>query len=157
MAKSKPFSGDYGIGTRAHYSSGAPHWAYDYLTPYGTTLLAVRDGIILDCNKTADPNSPERNYTNEPSNWILLGYKNALGSKRTVYYQHLSRVYVSKGQHVKAGEVIGKSGNSGNSSGPHLHLAAMKGWQTRYSRYVYMSNSIVRIFPPSLVWAKTSL
>jgi murein DD-endopeptidase MepM/ murein hydrolase activator NlpD len=157
MAKSPPFKGTFGIGTKKFYSSGAPHWAYDYLTPYGTPILAVRDGFILDCHDGEDPNSPERNYSGEPSNWILLGYKNVLGQKRTVYYQHLSSVAVKKGQTVKAGQVIGRSGNSGNSTGAHLHLAAMKGHQTRWSRYVYMTNGLVRIYPPSLVWAPTSL
>jgi murein DD-endopeptidase MepM/ murein hydrolase activator NlpD len=157
VAKSPPFHGSYGIGTKARYSSGAPHWAYDYLTPYGTPLLAVRDGIILDCHSGEDPNSPEHNYSGEPSNWILLGYRNLLNQKRTVYYQHLSSVKVTKGQTVHAGDVIGKSGNSGNSTGPHLHLAAMKGWQTRATRYVYMGSLALRIYPPSLVWAKTSL
>jgi murein DD-endopeptidase MepM/ murein hydrolase activator NlpD len=157
VAKSPPFAGTYGIGTKAKYSNGNPHWAYDYLTPFGTPLLAVRDGVILDCHTGEDPSSPERNYSGEPSNWVLLGYKNRLGQKRTVYYQHLASLRVIKGQQVKAGQVIGKSGNSGNSTGPHLHLAAMKGWQNRYSRYVYMTNVAVRIYPPSLVWAKTSL
>ena len=157
MAKSPPFRGSYGIGTKARYRNGAPHWAYDYLTPYGTPLLAVRDGIILDCVSTADPNSPERNYPGEPSNWILLGYRNRLNQKRTVYYQHLSSVKVTRGQTVHAGDVIGKSGNSGNSTGPHLHLAAMKGYQTRATRYIYMSSWSLRIYPPSLVWAPTSL
>lgn len=157
MAKSPPFAGSYGIGTKAKYSNGNPHWAYDYLTPYGTELLAVRDGIILDVATGADPSSPEHNYTNEPSNWILLGYRNLLNQKRTVYYQHLASVKVAKGQRVKAGQVIGRSGNSGNSTGPHLHLATMKGHQTRATRYVYMSSLALRIYPPSLVWAKTSL
>jgi murein DD-endopeptidase MepM/ murein hydrolase activator NlpD len=157
VAKSPPFHGTYGIGTKARYSSGAPHWAYDYLTPYGTPLLAVRDGIILDCHSGEDPNSPEHNYSGEPSNWILLGYRNLLNQRRTVYYQHLSSLRVTKGQTVHAGDVIGKSGNSGNSTGPHLHLAAMKGYQTRATRYVYMTSLTLRIYPPSLVWAPTSL
>lgn len=156
MAKSYPFRRTYGIGTKWRYSSGMLHAAYDYLTPYGTDVLAVRDGFIIDCANTADPNSPETNYPNEPSRWILLGYRNALGQKRTVYYQHLSWVRVKPGQKVKAGEHIGDTGNSGNSSGPHCHIHAMKGHRTRAERY-WNYKAAYRIYPPSLVWAKTSL
>lgn len=157
MTKSPPTTRAWPVGTKAYYSSGAPHWAYDIRCPMNTPLLAVRDGFILDCHGGEDPSSPEHNYSGEPSNWILLGYKNRLGQKRTVYYQHLARLKVVRGQKVVAGQVIGYSGSSGNSTGPHLHIAAMRGWQTRWSRYVYMTNRLVRIYPPSLVWAPTSL
>lgn len=41
-------------------------------------------------------------------------------------YLHLSELYYSKGERVKAGFIIGKSGSSGRSSGPHLHFAVKK-------------------------------
>lgn len=156
MAKHYPFRQVYAVGTKWRYSSGVLHAAYDYLTPMGTDVLAVRDGFIIDMRNTADPNSPESNYPGEPSRWILLGYKNALGQKRTVYYQHLSNVRVVKGQKVIAGQHIGDTGNSGNSTGPHCHIHAMKGWRTAAERY-WNAKAAYRIYPPSLVWAKTSL
>ena len=55
-----------------------------------------------------------------------------------------------------AGEHIGDTGNSGNSSGPHCHIHAMKGHRTRAERY-WNYKAAYRIYPPSLVWAKTSL
>lgn len=154
----KPFKGDYGVGTKKYYRNGARHFAYDYLCPLGTPLRAVRDGVILDC-QDGESDAPDRNYSGEPSNWILLGYKNAKGQKRTVYYQHLMKgsIKVKKGQTVKCGDWIAKSGNSGNSSGPHLHLAANKGWSTRSSRYNYMYDKDILIYPPSLCWAPDSL
>ena len=156
MAKSKPFPKDYPVGTKKYYRNGMGHFAYDYLTPMGTDVLAVRDGFIIDCHEGENPNSPGRNYSGEPSNWILLGYRNRLGQKRTVYYQHLSDHLVTKGQKVTAGQHIGNTGNSGNSTGPHCHIHAMKGWRTRYERY-WNYKTAYRIYPPSLVWAKTSL
>jgi murein DD-endopeptidase MepM/ murein hydrolase activator NlpD len=157
LIKSYPFSKVYPVGTKKFYSSGAGHYAYDYLTPMGVHVLAVRNGFIIDCND-GEPDNAKRRYSGMPSNWILLGYKNILGQKRTVYYQHLMEdsLLVKKGQKVKAGQWIAKTGNSGNSSWPHCHIHAMKGWQTRATRYANY-NSKIRIYPPSLVWKKSSL
>jgi murein DD-endopeptidase MepM/ murein hydrolase activator NlpD len=156
MAKSYPFRKTYPVGTKWRYSSGMLHAAYDFLTPIGTDVLAVRDGVIIDCHEGENPNSPNHNYPGEPSNWVLLGYKNALGQWRTVYYQHLYDHLVTKGQKVKAGQHIGNTGNSGNSTGAHCHIHTMKGWRTRDQRY-WNYKAAYRIYPPSLVWAKTSL
>lgn len=153
--KSPPFAGDHKVGTGYRYSDGRLHAAHDYLCPMGTPLLAVRSGIILACHD-GEVDSPAHRWPGMPSNWVLLGYRNALGQKRTVFYQHLRRgsVKVRPGQKVAAGDLIARSGNSGNSTGPHLHLAAMKGW--RMDRYAYLARA-VGIYPPSLVWKKGSL
>lgn len=157
MAKHYPFRKTYPIGTKWKYSSGAGHYAYDYLTPMGTDVLAVRTGVIIDCNDGEPDNAPKR-WSGMPSNWILLGYKNVLGQWRTVYYQHLKEnsIKVEKGQKVTAGQWIAETGNSGNSTGAHCHIHTMKGYRTRSERY-WNYNSKYRIYPPSLVWAKTSL
>jgi murein DD-endopeptidase MepM/ murein hydrolase activator NlpD len=42
------------------------------------------------------------------------------------YYAHLSCVHVLEGETVKAGQKIGESGNSGNTTGPHLHFSVIK-------------------------------
>ena len=157
MAKSYPFRRPFGVGTKKYYSSGAGHFAYDYLTPMGTDVLAVRDGFIIDCNDGVVSSSPWANFSGEPSNWILLGYRNLLGQKRTVYYQHLSKgLLVKKGDRVRAGQHIANTGNSGNSSGPHCHIHAMKGWRTRAERY-WNYKPAYRIYPPSFVWEKGTL
>lgn len=156
LARSYPFRKVFGVGTKWRYSNGVLHAAYDFLTPMGTDVLAVSDGVIIDCHEGEDPNSPEHNFGGEPSNWILLGYKNAWGQWRTVYYQHLTDHLVKKGQRVKAGQHIGNTGNSGNSSGPHCHIHVMRGYRTRSERY-WNSRARYCIYPPSLVWAKTSL
>lgn len=153
-----PFPKTYGVGTKKYYRNGARHYAYDYLTPMGTDVLAVRDGVILDCHDGVASSTPGQNYSGEPSNWILLGYRNTKGAKRTVYYQHLSKgLLVKKGQQVKAGQKIAESGNSGNSTGPHTHIAANKGWSTARTRYDYMYHPEILIYPPSLCWAEDSL
>lgn len=157
MPKHAPFNGDYPVTTGWRYSSGAGHFASDYPLPLGSPLFATGDGTILDCADGSPNDAPgDPNYSGEPSNWILLATRWE-GKPVTVYYQHLSpRLKVRKGQRVTAGQRLGRSGNSGNSSGPHLHIAASHGHLL--DRYAYMANdgdNNVVIYPPSDVWLPT--
>jgi len=158
------------VGTGWRYSKGALHAAQDYPVPIGTSIFAVRDGKILDCNDGVANNRPGDNgKTGDPSNWILLGIMYQ-GKPASVYYQHLSPgLDVVQGQRVTAGQKLGETGNSGHSTGPHLHLATMLGHRSKATRYAYMddigsaegapsgiaSNGIC-IFPPSLVFGAPS-
>jgi len=49
---------------------------------------------------------------------IVLKHKN----KTYTVYKHLSKVLVRRGRSIKAGQVIGKVGNTGRATGPHLHF-----------------------------------
>lgn len=61
--------------------------------------------------------------------WNNQGYGNLVivdnGTYKT-YYAHLSKIPVSVGQTIQKGEVVGLSGNTGNSTGPHLHYEVRK-------------------------------
>ena len=88
-----------------HWSTGF-HTGVDFAVPVGTDVVAVADGKI------------------ENASWGKA-YGTALVEKVEggwVIYAHLSKTFVKAGDAVKAGEVIAKSGNTGNSSGPHLHF-----------------------------------
>ena len=119
--------------------------------PIGTPLYSPRDGVVLDCNdgvKNDGPGSPD--YTNEPSNWVLLGFV-VDGQKYGFYSQHMSPgLKVRKGQQVKAGQLIGYSGDSGNSSGPHWHNSAQRTWSL--DRYLYLHDLSMCVYPPSKLW-----
>jgi murein DD-endopeptidase MepM/ murein hydrolase activator NlpD len=135
------------------YSSGGDHFAYDYGMPTGTPLYAVARGKIIGTN-----DGVRNNYKQRPSNYVLLRIKHK-GKYATLYYQHMSPgLKVKEGQYVEAGQLLGYSGNSGWSSGPHLHLAAGWGSWTESDRYAYMrndgKNSIV-IFPPTNLYKYT--
>lgn len=135
------------------YPRGAGHFAYDYPMPIGTPIYAVQAGVILDCNDgVRNQRSGHPAGSGAPSNWILLGIR-LNGKAATVYYQHLNKgLKVKKGQRVRAGQQIAKSGNSGNTTGPHLHISSMWGTHRRASRYAYMRNggrNKAIIFAPS--------
>lgn len=158
------------IGTGWRYSKGGLHAAFDYPVPIGTPIFAVRNGTILDCNDGVANNRPgEDGKTGDPSNWILLGITYR-GRAASVYYQHLSPgLDVKKGQRVSAGQKLGETGNSGHTTGPHLHLATMRGHRHAETRYAYLKdigpsegapNGVASngacIFPPSLVFGAAS-
>ena len=50
--------------------------------------------------------------------WVLIEHQNGLSS----LYAHLSRIKASAGQEINTGDLVGYSGNSGYSTGPHLHF-----------------------------------
>jgi murein DD-endopeptidase MepM/ murein hydrolase activator NlpD len=82
------------------------HMAFDIAVPTGTTIRSTMDGKVVYAG------------------WNNQGYGNLVivenGAYRT-YYAHLSSIPVSVGDQVSAGTVIGLSGSTGHSTGPHLH------------------------------------
>jgi len=92
---------------------------------YGTTVYAVANGTIASARNTQPDEPPGQMNPNLPDdlaggNAVVLD----VGGGRFVYYAHLQpgSVAVRTGDVVKAGDVIGKLGNSGRSFAPHLHL-----------------------------------
>ena len=61
-------------------------------------------------------------YQKTGGNYVVVEYDRADGAKWRVSYCHLDKIDVAKGDIVDAGKKLGLSGNSGNSTGPHLHL-----------------------------------
>ena len=93
------------------YWSG--HRAIDIGLPYGSPVYASRAGRVVYLG------------------WEKSGYGYLLilqhpDGMRT-YYAHLSSYWVHKGDRVRQGQLIGSSGSTGNSSGPHLHFEIRKG------------------------------
>lgn len=83
------------------------HDGVDFALPIGTPVVAIDDGEITD--------KPEKG--SDYGTTIVA--KHAWGRS---YYGHLSSIRAIKNQKIKKGEVIGSSGNSGLSTGPHLHF-----------------------------------
>lgn len=116
-----PISAPFGHNTGPHKDK--PHKGIDFACQVGTPVCAVADGRILKAAKAVEPDDPAH-PENGPSRcgnrvWLWVekpGYTARFGCF------HLDSFSVKAGQNVKEGDIIGYSGNTGNSTGPHLHL-----------------------------------
>jgi len=101
-------------------------------TDYGAEVLAVADGTVVGTLNDLDDQKPGK--LPDPStitiqtvdgNHVVLD----IGGGRFAFYAHLQKnsVRVRPGDHVKKGAVLGKLGNTGNTSAPHLHFHIMGG------------------------------
>ena len=104
----KPVSSGYTITSRFGPRSSGNHTGLDIAAPTGTTIVAAAAGTV----------TLSGNYGNGYGNYIIIDHGNSV---RTLY-AHCSSLSVSEGQYVSQGQVIGAVGNTGNSTGPHLHL-----------------------------------
>ncbi|MEK7538359.1 MAG: peptidoglycan DD-metalloendopeptidase family protein [Patescibacteria group bacterium] len=95
------------------YVSGS-HNGVDFRAPLGTPVKAMASGTVIGSGNT-DLTCRGASY----GNWILIRYNNGLSS----VYGHLSLVKGVEGQTVSAGDVVAYSGNTGYSTGPHLHVS----------------------------------
>lgn len=91
------------------------HEGVDWGTPEGTKIVAPFDGVILRQDFQPD-------FTNYGKVVVLW----SPSQRCAVWYAHLSVENVSNGQSVKKGDVLGETGNTGNSSGPHLHFGVVE-------------------------------
>lgn len=101
---------DSSLYITSHFGSRSHRWHYgtDLRLKIGDTVRAVFDGVI-------------RISKNNPGGfglYVMVRHHNGLET----IYGHLSKRLVKVGQIVKAGDVIGLGGNTGRSSGPHLHF-----------------------------------
>ncbi|MEU0281946.1 MULTISPECIES: M23 family metallopeptidase [unclassified Streptomyces] len=88
------------------------HSGQDFAVPTGTPVHAVHGGTVVKAGPNGAGDGPAY------GNAIVIKHKNGTYSQ----YAHLSQVKVYVGQQVTTDKVIGLSGNTGNSSGPHLHF-----------------------------------
>lgn len=86
---------------------GRQHKGVDWACSVGTTIYASCDGVVVSAG-----------YSRGYGYNVLLSHADG----RMTRYAHCSKLLVSTGQSVEQGETIAKSGNTGNSTGPHLHF-----------------------------------
>jgi murein DD-endopeptidase MepM/ murein hydrolase activator NlpD len=100
---------------------GRAHNGTDYGTPIGTSVWASADGEVTAVVTSCDLNGYIGNRCGGGfGNHIVISHAN----NYTTTYAHLhpDEIYVSPGDEVTQGQVIAQTGNSGSSTGPHLHF-----------------------------------
>lgn len=143
----------YAPGTARPWSRGTPGGsnggtALDVGMPLWTPLYAARSGVVLACRFDVRNHASGGSPYSWPAaaNFVLLGIQ-FQGRPAKLLYWHLSpRATVRTGQRVHVGQLVGYSGNTGHSTGPHTHFQASWGHGTNG-----FGGAI--IFPPSRVWA----
>ena len=86
------------------------HTGIDFAVPQGTNIVSVADGIIVNAD------------WGKAYGVQLVQEVVSKNNKVYVIYAHLSKALVKVGDQVIKGQHLGESGNTGNSSGPHLHF-----------------------------------
>jgi murein DD-endopeptidase MepM/ murein hydrolase activator NlpD len=109
------FNGEY-----SHHDE-QNRYALDFIVPVGTPVLAARAGVVMETIANYEGSGQNAKIYATRANFIRILHDD--GSM--ALYAHLKEngVLVSTGQRVGLGEPIGYSGNTGFSSGPHLHFA----------------------------------
>lgn len=114
----QPFQGDYPItldyGEKFPplYTDESPHRGIDYGCPMQTSILASEEGTVTTI----------RNLTEGYGKYVIVTHADGYST----LYAHLSEIWVRYGEKVCKGQVVGLSGSTGNSTGPHLHFEVRK-------------------------------
>ena len=87
---------------------GGYHHGNDYGAPVGSAVVAAASGVV---------ERVRTGWSGGYGNCIVVRHPNGTNT----VYAHLSKILVKTGQTVKQGQVIAESGNTGRSTGPHLH------------------------------------
>ena len=103
-----------GYGMRLHpvYKTYRMHTGMDFTAPIGSDIYCTGDGVVKKTERSG------RGYGNH----VIVDH----GYGYETIYAHMSQINVRQGQKVKRGDILGVVGNSGTSTGPHLHYEVVK-------------------------------
>jgi len=114
------------VGAEKLYVSGS-HNGIDFRATIGTRVKNVLDGLVVGTGNT-DIYAGCYSF----GKWVMVKHDNGLSTA----YGHLSAISVSVGQRLNTGDTIGYSGNTGYSTGPHLHISVYATQGVRIEQYV---------------------
>ncbi|MEK7564065.1 MAG: peptidoglycan DD-metalloendopeptidase family protein [Patescibacteria group bacterium] len=105
---------EFGAKTGPHRTYASGHSGTDFRARTPLPVYSMADGVVLGTGDT-DLLCPGVSF----GKWVFIKYDNGLSST----YGHLSLIKASEGQKVRRGEVVGYTGGTGRSTGPHLHVS----------------------------------
>ncbi|SFE02020.1 Transglycosylase SLT domain-containing protein [Thermoanaerobacter thermohydrosulfuricus] len=130
----KPFDGNYPVtspfGMRANPENTGSmefHPGIDFGLPSGTPVKAAADGVVVLAGEYGGYGKA-----------VVIRHANGLST----VYGHLSEIKVKEGEEVNQGKIIGLSGSTGRSTGPHLHFEIRKGGQS-VNPLLYLSGTVM--------------
>lgn len=97
----------FGLRIHPFYKSLTQHQGVDFTVPEGSRVFATADGVVKDVVRSNSSSGLS----------IIISH----GDDYQTQYNHLSKANVRRGQHVKRGDIIALTGNTGLSLSPHLH------------------------------------
>ncbi|WP_411145752.1 M23 family metallopeptidase [Streptomyces sp. x-80] len=111
---------NYTLGST--FGLAGSHWSHnhsgqDFVVPTGTPVKAVHAGTVVKAGPNGGGDGPAY------GNAIVIKHSDGVYTQ----YAHLSSIQVKVGEKVGAGQQIGLSGSTGNSTGPHLHFEVRTG------------------------------
>jgi murein DD-endopeptidase MepM/ murein hydrolase activator NlpD len=107
------------LGAFSHQAGSGSDNAIDFAMPIGSKVCAAREGTVVALWQDSDIGGA--NPTNRPyANYVVIGHED--GTFGEYYHLKKNGVLVGLGQKVKMHDAIALSGNTGFSSGPHLHF-----------------------------------
>jgi hypothetical protein len=108
-------------GTFSH--TGADEFSVDFKMPEGTAVLAAREGVVVSVKDDSNRGGSNRKFEDD-ANMVTVQHKDGTMAHYCHLEFHSAKVRV--GQRVNAGDLLALSGNTGFTSGPHLHFAVFK-------------------------------
>jgi hypothetical protein len=102
-------------------------YAWDFRMPEGTPVVAAKAGIVRMARGDSTEGGCDEKFASK-ANYVVVSHEDGMEEQ----YLHFSAVVVKPGEHVKQGQLLGFSGATGWSCGPHLHFKVAsstgRGW-----------------------------
>jgi murein DD-endopeptidase MepM/ murein hydrolase activator NlpD len=105
------FTSSFGWRTHPIFGDRRFHAGIDIGAPYGTSVWSADEGTVVYAG-----------YASGYGTLVVISHGTVGGKDLTTGYAHMSSLLVSPGQQVSRGQQVGRVGNEGNSTGPHLHF-----------------------------------
>lgn len=129
-----------GYHGRHSHNTPSSEYAYDFKMPEGSMVTAVRGGAVGYVKDDSKKGGSHKKFMGR-GNFIMICHDDGT----LAVYAHLKykSALVNIGEHVFAGEVIGFSGNTGYTTGPHLHFAVLAGDRSIPIRFRNLPDTLI--------------